>query len=381
MMSVFFILLGVFAYIYLVFPVAMMLLAAGERTRADEDFTPTVAVLIPAANERERIAGKLANTLASRYPADRLQVCVVADGCTDGTAEVVKAVQDPRVHLLSLPVGVGKTSAINQLIPTLTAEILVLSDADVLISPTAVRNLVRHFADPRVGAVCGRRSSRAVDIPEVSRPARLHYRYESAIKRGEGVLGRVLGGDGSLYAMRRSLYRPLPAHVPDDFVNVLRVLAEGRRVVYENEALSWEELAPTSGSEFMRRRRTVARGVRGLWSVRGLLNPLRFPLVSFLLVSHKLLRWGGGFFLAGLLVSGALLASRPVFRELFLAQCVLYAAALIGAQVPGAAGKPFRTARYFLLANLAAAAGVIDVLLGRDWTSWRVPRATSVSEP
>lgn len=381
MTSAFFILLGLFVYVYLVFPAVMMLLAAWERERPAGKFAPLVAVLIPAADEEERIAGKLANTLASNYPADRLMVHVVADGCIDGTTDAVLAVRDHRVHLISLPVSVGKTNAINHLVPTLTADILVLSDADVLISPTALGNLVRHFADPRVGAVCGRRSSRAEAIPEVSRPARLHYRYESAIKRGEGVLGRVLGGDGSLYAMRRSMFRPVPPNVPDDFVNVLRVLEEGKRVVYENDALSWEDLAPTAGSEFERRRRTVARGVRGLWSVRGLLNPLRYPLISFLLVSHKILRWGGGFVLAGLATTNALLASLPVFRELFIAQMVFYAAALIGAQAPGAVGKPFRTARYFVLANLAAAAGVIDVITGREWKSWRVPRTRSISEP
>jgi hypothetical protein len=231
--------------------------------------------------------------------------------------------------------------------------------------------LAAPFADARVGAVCGRRSHHDAPLTGLRGPARLYNLYESTIKRGEGRLHRVLGADGSLYALRRTLFRPIPAGVPDDFVAVLRVLEAGARVLYENDAVSRERLAADSAYQFTRKRRTVARGVRGLWLVRALLNPLRFPLTSFLLLSHKVLRWCTPIFLASLFVVSALLARRPWGLAALLAQASFYLAAWAGAAVP--AMKPLRLVqaiRFFVIVNAATAAGLWDVARGRAWSTW-----------
>jgi cellulose synthase/poly-beta-1,6-N-acetylglucosamine synthase-like glycosyltransferase len=376
MVTAFFILLGLLLYIFLFFPLALVLLAAFNRQRRDTSEAPSVAVLIAARNEQPRIAAKIANTLASRYPPDKLTVLIASDGSTDGTDDEVRACRDPRVRLVSLSPGVGKTSAINRLAQDAKAEILIVSDADVLIHADAIRNLARHFSNPRVGAVCGRRSDRS-RTANASWPARLYNLYEGALKRGEGRLGRVLGGDGSLYALRRVCFRPLPPDVPDDFISVLRVLEQGGRVFYDKNAVSWEELEVSDLTEFKRKRRTVARGVRGLWTVRGLLNPLRFPLISFLLLSHKILRWCAGFFLLALLLLNAALCRQAFFQWFLAAQLLFYGMAVAGSlAVRHPLSKPLKMVRYFALTNLAAACGIIDVLLRRDWSSWTVQRAS-----
>lgn len=383
MQTFFLILLALLVYVFFAYPAALMLCGLfARRPRPVRDF-PSVAVLIAARNERTHIARKIRNTLAFDYPAERMEIFVASDGSRDGTAACLRRLHHPRIHILTFDEPVGKTNAVNRMAEQTEAEILVMSDADVTVSPDAVRRLAAHFSDPRVGAVCGRRSD-AYEQPSGARwPARLYNLYESSIKRGEGALGRVLGADGCLYAVRRACFRPLPAGVPDDFVAVLRVLREGRRVRYDSRAVSREEIPDTAAWEFSRRRRTVARGVRGLWSVRALLHPFRFPLVSFMLVSHKLLRWSAGIFLFGLLIVNAALIHVPPFGAWFGAQTIFYLCGVLGAcPVEHGFWKPLRVVRYFVLANAAAAAGLLDVVCRRDWTTWdarprpaRKPRA------
>jgi len=360
-------------YVFLVFPAILMLFAFLPRKVPPAGYHPSVDVLVAARNEREHIAAKIANTLAADYPAEGLRLLVGSDGSKDGTDDEVRATSSARLRLVALPEGTGKTRTINALVRDATADLLVISDADVLIEPDAIRKLVAHFQDPHVGAVCGRRSSKTSRMINVGPQARLYNRYEGAIKSGEGRLGCVLGGNGSLYAIRRELFAELPSGAPDDFVSILRVLARKKRVLYEDDAISCEELPHSARREFWRRRRTTARALRGLWAVRSLLNPFRFPLVSFLLISHKLLRWCGGIFMMGLLLLNLFLISEPGYAWLFGAQMIFYFAAALGTvESQLLVWKPFRMARYFVLMNVAATAGIVDVIRQRDWQSWDV---------
>jgi len=371
------ILVGLLVYVFAAFPSILMLLSLLPGRRMRDRHVPTVTVLIAARNERARIRTKIMNTLASDYPEEKLKILVGSDGSTDGTDEEVSAIENARVRLVSLPEGTGKTSTINSLAHAARTDVLVVSDADVLIDGSAIGKLVKHFADPKVGAVCGRRADRTERPGDVGRPARLYNLYEGAIKHGEGRMGRVLGGNGSLYAIRRFRFNDLPPDVPDDFVNILRVLEQGDRVAYEDAAVSEEELPDATREEFVRRRRTIARGIRGLWSVRGLLNPLRFPLTSFLLFSHKILRWCAGLLMIGAFILNMLLVSQPFYRWLFIAQSLFYATALVGVLTAGhGTWRLVRMIRYFVLSNLAGVAGIIDVALCRDWRSWSAERGS-----
>lgn len=367
----FFIVLALLAYVYLAFPFLLALLSMLPSTRAAGVNLPRLAVLIPAHDEGPRIREKLRNTLDSDYPADRLEIWVGADGCTDETEAEVRALNDSRVRLVSEPSRVGKTRIMNRLAAGAQADVLVLTDADIWVAPDALRKMAAWFGNPRVGAVCGRRSDRAERLEGLSWPARLYNRYESAIKRGEGRIGRVLGADGCLYAVRRECYRPVPPGVPDDFVAVLRVLDAGYRVLYENAAVSREILASGAGYQFRRKRRTVARGLRGLWCVRGLMNPLRHPFTGFLLLSHKVLRWCTPFLMVAALGLNAGLAFKAPYGMLLSAQALFYGLALLPWILPLAGRvRPIQAIRYFVLVNAATAAAWLDVLRGRSWEQW-----------
>lgn len=367
----FFIVLALLAYVYLGFPSLLALLSLLPATKAAGGNLPRVAVLIPAHNEGSRIREKLLNTLCCDYPADRLEIWVGADGCTDNTEAEIRAVDDKRIRLVSEFSRVGKTRIMNRLAKEAKAEVLVLTDADIWVAPDALRRISAWFGNPRVGAVCGRRSDRTDRMEGLSWPARLYNRYESAIKRGEGRLGRVLGADGCLYAVRREYYCPVPPGVPDDFVTVLRVLEAGYRVLYENEAESRETLSSDAGYQFRRKRRTVARGLRGLWCVRGLINPLRHPYTGFLLLSHKLLRWCTPFLMLMAFALNAGLAFHSYYGAILVAQVLFYCLALLPLIVPLAGRvRTIQAIRYFVLVNAATATAWLDVLLGRTWEQW-----------
>ncbi len=373
MIIAFILLLGIMAYVYVGYPLLLLPLSLLRRrrpSRKDEN-CPSLAVLIPARNEADGIQEKIGNTLAADYPAGRLEVLVGVDACTDDTFQRASAITDKRLRIVQFPERVGKCGVLNHLAGLTNAEVLVMSDSDVAVESGAFRLLATHFSDARVGAVCGRRSHHNDSQAGFRAPARLYNVYESAIKRGEGFLYKVLGADGSLYALRRSLFQPVPAGVPDDFVNVLRVLKAGSRVLYENDAVSRETLASDATYQFVRKRRTVARGLRGLWMARELLNPFGFPLTSFLLLSHKLLRWLTSFFLFALLIVNLMLVRHPVFLLTFCAQVVFYLLAGLAAWLPFLRNcRLCQVVRYFVVVNVAAAAGILDALRGRAWTTW-----------
>jgi len=220
---------------------------------------PRVSLIVAAYNEAACIAEKVKNSLALDYPADRFEVLIGSDGSTDGTNEIVRGVADRRVRLSTAP-RAGKTSVLNRCIPMATGDVVVLSDANTMIDPAAVQKLVRHFEDPEVGVVCGKR-------------------------------GAVMGANGGLYAIRRTLFTALPpSTIVDDFVIPLRILENGFKVVYEPEALAHEETTEDYGQEFGRRARIAAGNFQSLGMVPGLLSPAA-GFRAFAFWSHKLLRW------------------------------------------------------------------------------------------
>src|SRR5690349_22442573 len=132
--------------------------------------------------------------------------------------------------------------------------IIVLSDPNRMIEPEAMHALVRHFEDPDVGAVCGK--LRLYNPTKKDYAESAYWAYESLIKLYEGKRGAVMGANGGLYAIRRRLFTALPpSTIVDDFVIPLRILENGYKVVYDSEALAYEETTEDYEREFGRRAR------------------------------------------------------------------------------------------------------------------------------
>lgn len=341
-------------YAYFGYPVILALLArrARARARAPEPpaEAPTVALLIPAHNERANIAAKVANVKALRYPAGRLDAIIISDGSTDGTTEYVRERVDDRLKLIESNARGGKAAALNLALAGLHHDIVVFSDASIELAPDAIEAIVRPFADPKVGCVSGEDR-----IAEAGGEG-LYGRYELYVRRRESEIGSIVGASGSFYAQRRTLCEPFVPNLAPDFWSVLRVVEQGYRAVSEERAVgSMSQLASMS-DEFNRKVRTLLRGITTLVRHARLMNPFAYGFFAIELLSHKLARWLVPFFLLGALLSSAWLARNSVFFAVaFGGQALLYVLALAAhVRVPAIEDwKLARVSYYFTTVNYA----------------------------
>jgi cellulose synthase/poly-beta-1,6-N-acetylglucosamine synthase-like glycosyltransferase len=366
-------------YVYAGYPLVLVILSRFSRAREEPPSTvlPNVTLIVSAFNEQDCIAAKLDNTLALDYPRDRLEVIVVSDASDDGTDDIARGYSMQGVRLVRMPDRGGKTLGLNAGVAAASGEVIVFSDANALYRPDAIRRLVAPFASPEIGAVIGE-STYVEANTESGRSESLYWRYETWIKALESRGGSVVGGDGAIYSVRRSLYKPMVAGALSDFVNPLQVVKAGYRCIYEPRALSYEEAAEDFGREYRRKVRIVNRAWRALWSMREMLNPLARGGFAWKLWSHKVLRWCvPGFLLAIFLLNLALIGRHPFYWLVLAAQIVFYALAVGGFLLRDRDHQPvaLRIPFYFCVVNVAAGVGLFQVLGGRSYTVWQTSRA------
>jgi cellulose synthase/poly-beta-1,6-N-acetylglucosamine synthase-like glycosyltransferase len=297
-------------YVYLGYPVLVALLAQFCRpTPSEPDYLPRLTLIIPARNEEQWIRHKLENTLELDYPRELLQIIVASDGSTDRTVAIASRFESQGVEVAAFIDRHGKQDMLNRLAPRSTAEILVMTDTHVLLERESIRNLVRHFADPEVGCVTGRRLCIVqAGVPQGDGEG-LYWRYESWIKRNESRVHSCLGAHGQLYAVRRAVF-PQVARVGEDFYIPMKIIsATGMRVLFEPEAISHTPAAANLGIEFERKTRAHVSFLLTLPMLPELLLPWRNP-VWWQFISHHLLRMAMPLALGGMLVSSSLLARR-----------------------------------------------------------------------
>lgn len=374
------------AYGYAGFP---LLVAIVGRIRAREverrPVTPKTTLIIAAYNEEEEIARRIDNALAMDYPAAALEIIVASDGSTDATAEIVERYAPRGVRLLKLP-RQGKIPALNEAVRQATGEILVFSDANIHCHPQALRMLARNFADPAVGGVAGNCTYRPpVDGESSSRGEGLYWRYDSWLKQMESRTGSVVSAHGGLYALRRELYMPPgETSVTDDFAISTAVVEQGRRLVFDREALAHESTIADSRREFRRKVRLMTRGWRAVALRRRLLNPFRYGFYALVLASHKVLRRLLPLVLLVLFASSLLLASGGgIHLAAAAAQLAFYGLAALGyaaRRIPAGRLRVILIPFYFCLANAAALVAFGRFLIGTRISLWEPQRHLSTPD-
>jgi cellulose synthase/poly-beta-1,6-N-acetylglucosamine synthase-like glycosyltransferase len=341
--------------------------------------TPTMTLIIAAYNEEAGIAERLENALGVDYPQAALDVLVASDGSSDATAAIVAGYAPRGVRLLQLP-RQGKIPALNEAVRHATGELLVFSDANIHFHPQALRALARNFADPAVGGVAGNSTYHLpADGESSSRGEGLYWRYDSWLKEMESRTGSIVSAHGGLYAIRRDLYRPLvETAVTDDFAISTAVIEQGRRLVFDAEALAYELAIPEANREFRRKVRLMTRAWRSVALRRALLNPFRHGFYSVVLFSHKVLRRLLPLVLLVLLASSLLLAPEGgVYLAAAVGQLLFYALAAFGflarrarLGMLEAVYVPF----YYCLANAAALVALVRFLSGTRIALWEPQR-------
>jgi cellulose synthase/poly-beta-1,6-N-acetylglucosamine synthase-like glycosyltransferase len=341
-----------------------------RRMRRRDDRWPLLSIVLAAHDEEACIRQKIENCLALDYPADRLEVLVGCDGCTDRTAALARASGDPRVTVHE-GARSGKAAVLSRLVPRARGDVILLTDANVMLDRGAARALARHFHDPRVGAVVGR--LRLYNRVKRDFEESLYWKYETILKYYEGKLGCVLGANGGIYAVRRLLFQPLrDTTITDDFVVPVRIAARGWRVPYEPEAVAFEETTEDVAHEFGRRARIGAGNWQSVALVPEVLDP-RTGFLHFAFVSHKLLRWLTPFLLGGALVGSAALAAgpRPLWWAILGVQLAGYGLAAAGRRgLRGRLRRPASAAYYFLSMNAALAVGLWRFVRGTQRAAW-----------
>jgi len=362
-------------YPYVVYPVLVRLLAViRARPPHRAVFEPTVTVVIAAYNEADVIEQTVLNKLAQQYPEDKLDVIVVSDGSDDETDQIVNrlAVPGSRVRLIRQEPRQGKTAALNRAVSTADSDIIVFSDANSRYAADAIARLMQPLADNRVGYVTGQMTYTDATGAPAEDGGSAYMRYENSLRRYESRIGSVVGVDGGIDAVRRSLYVPMNPDQLPDFVLPLNIVESGYRVVYEPDAILFEESLASGLSEYRMRVRVALRALWAIWDKRGLLNPVRFPLFSWQLASHKLLRYLGVFPL--LLTFGVALAGagdKASHLLVTMVFCIGGIAALLGFMDRFRSNKLFRFLHFFLLLNLSNLVACVRFLKGEKIVVWR----------
>ena len=300
------------------------------------DDLPSVSLIVAAHDEEAVIERRLENLLELDYPDDKLELAVASDASTDATDELVE--REPRVRLIRCPRG-GKVAAQNQAVRETSGEIVAFSDANATWAPSALRELVRNFADPEVAYVCGR--LRLEDADGTNREG-AYWRYELGVRAAESQLHSVTGGNGSIYAVRRSDYVDVDPRFGHDLSFPYLMVQRGRRAVYEPEAVAFEKPTPDIGDEYRRK----VRMFEHCWAIVLEGNMLRGlgPVYLAEIVSHRHLRYASGLLhLVALGANAALLGEGTVYRALFAGQLAFLGLAAVRPGLP----------RYYVLVTWA----------------------------
>lgn len=368
----FWVCVGLIGYVYVGYPALLWLLTRFYRRRVRQaHITPKVTIAIAAYNEEAIIARRIENCLALGYPPDRLEILIASDGSTDQTADVVRNFAHQGVKLLELSRR-GKALSDNALVEAAIGEIVVTSSAAGHFPPDFLRKLVRNFADPEVGSVTGVFRASNPDASSTSANESAYWRYEMWLRHLESQLGILAITGGVCLGFRRELYKPLSPSSDADNMVPLHTLAARKRVIFEPEAIAYDEAIVTPEQQLWNRIRQVTKSQRDTFRVPQLLNPLRHPGSAFSLWSHKLLRWWTPFFAIGALLANLFLLHYPFYWLTLLLQVLFYLAAGAGyllerrARVPRLLTWPANLS----LIHLAFLIGTLNVLSGKQIRAW-----------
>jgi cellulose synthase/poly-beta-1,6-N-acetylglucosamine synthase-like glycosyltransferase len=363
---------GLLAYLYVGYPILLgaVSLIRWPRAARPSDM-PTVTLVIPAYNEEAVLIAKLENALELDYPGDKLEILLGNDCSDDATEQIAKSFAAQGVKTLSFTARRGKASVLNDLIAVARGEVILLCDANVFFSGDALHRLTARLADPSIGAVSGdvRLASESCSF---GKGEKLYYRYERKLQLWESQVGSLMGVDGGMYVLRKELFRPLPPDtILDDFTISMRVIREGKRIVYEPLAMASEGATPSARTEFRRRARIAGGAVQAL--LRLAWPPFSRPVELWQFVSHKLLRWMMPAMLLVLGIANLSLARQSVFYEFTLVlQVSVYAVALAGSlslriRDTRLGGVAF----YLVMSNAAILYGMARALFSRPTGIWQ----------
>ena len=364
----FWVLLFLIVHCYLLFPMTLPFVSEifkrKKKPVAGNVELPTVSILISAYNEEAVIERKIQNILEIDYPKEKLEVLIGDDGSADKTAEIIARYADQGITLVKAPKNAGKAAMLNRLQKIAKNDILLFCDANTMFFPNVVRKVVDPFQDKKIGCVCGHLILSDKSGSVLGKGESSYWDLESEIKKFEGVLDRLIGGNGALYAIRKELYTELPVKksVMDDFFVTTKILQKGYYCTFVASAIGTEQTSKESSGEFRRKVRIGRANFNYLISYLPLLNPFR-PLLAYLFFSHKIIRWFSPHIIILLYVANALLLTKGLFYQVTFGCMTLALIVSVTRILP--------SAYYFLLMNLAILKGFFLAFKREHGGGWK----------
>lgn len=355
--------------LYLLVFIKRLAIKAKPLADITDDCLPEVTLMVCAYNEEDIISEKMSNIHSLDYPADRLHLVWVTDGSTDNTNSILSAYPD--VKIVFSPERRGKSAALKHGIKEVSTEIVMMTDANTMLNPGAVREIVRLMQTPKVGCVSGEKKVMAKsDSDEAAQGEGLYWKYESTLKRLDSELYSAMGAAGELCVIRRQLMTDIPDDtLLDDFVISMEIVRMGYKIAYTSKAFAMEYGSADLHEESKRKRRIAAGGLQSSWRLRSLMNPLRHPVVAFQFVSHRVLRWTITpvclFALIPLNTILVLSGEGIIYTIIWILQILFYASALAGMKI----------SKYFVFMNLNVFRGMAYLINNTSGTWEKAKRA------
>lgn len=348
---------------------------------------PEVAILVAAYNEADCVLEKVQNCFELDYPREKLVIHFVTDGSTDDSVRMLEAIDDIYVH--HAPERKGKLAAVERAIKFVNSPIVVLTDANCLLNKAALKKIVRHYQDPKIGGVAGEKSIRKESTGSAAGSGEgLYWKYESWLKKTDSDLHSVVGAAGELFSFRRSLFEELPANtIIEDFILSMRIAMKGYKVVYEPGAVASELPSASIKEEWKRKVRICAGGFQSLRYLPGIWNPLQFGWLSIQFLSHRFLRWSVIPFLLPvmLIVLGVLSETSSFYMTLFVGVSTILATATGALLLADTVKVPkiMLIPGYIIMLNAAAYVGLFRYWKGTQQVTWekakRLDRKTQLN--
>lgn len=383
---IFFISLFIVFYAYLGYGILLFILLKIKKffskkdLEYDPDFLPEVTYVVAAFNEEDWIGEKIKNSLEFDYPTDKIKFFFVTDGSDDNTPEVVKNYPTPEGYDLQLfhqPERQGKIAAVERIMKFVQTPIIVFSDANTFVNPGAIRNIVRHYKNEKVGAVAGEKRISLNDSGAANEAGEgLYWKYESSLKKWDSEFYSVVGAAGELFSIRTKLFQPVPPDtIIEDFVMTMRIADNGYRVVYEPEARAVETASASVKEELKRKIRIAAGGIQAIGRLSSILLPFKNPVLTFQYISHRVLRWTLAPLALPILFGINIYLvqqGEPFFQYILWSQIAFYAMALIGyiLEKQKLKFKAFFIPYYFCVMNYAMYRGFFRAIGGSQSVLW-----------
>jgi glycosyltransferase involved in cell wall biosynthesis len=362
-------------YAYIGYPLLLKALSFyRSRSIIRKPIHPNVSFIIAAYNEEDKIRGKLENTLQLDYPSNNIEIIVASDCSDDRTDEIVKTYSSKGVKLVRAPERMGKEYAQKLAVESAQGEILVFSDVGTILKPDALQKIVSNFADPSVGCVSS--VDKILAQNGTVSGENFYVKYEMFLRRLESEVNSLVGLSGSFFAARREVCKDWQTDLQSDFNTLLNSIRMGLRGISDPYAVGYYRNVKSHKKEFERKIRTVVRGISVFMRARAMIDPRKYGLFAFQLLSHKLCRWLVPFWLMTALAANFILASHDeLFAAILLVQICFYMMALLGIISSRLSSSlVFKIPSFFVLVNLSVLLAWIQYWRGERLVSWEPSR-------